>query len=168
MKKNVIIIGGVAGGTSAAASAKRLNPELNIKIFDAKKNISVGACSFPYYIGGLIDDPKKLCYFTPDSFFNKKGAEVFTEHLVTEINLNKRCVSVKNLKNDSFFKENFDVLVIATGAKPIQLKVPGRELNGIFNLKFFDDVIQIKEYMNNNLIKKVGIIGGGNICLELV
>ncbi len=168
MKKNVIIIGGVAGGTSAAASAKRLNPELDIKIFEAKKNISVGSCSFPYYIGGLIDDPKKLYYFTPNTFFNKKGVEVFTEHLVTEINLNKRCVLVKNLKNNSFFEENFDVLVIATGAKPIQLKVPGRELNGIFNLKFFDDVIQIKEYMNNNLIKKVGIIGGGNIGLELV
>ena len=71
MKKNVIIIGGVAGGTSAAASAKRLNSELNIKIFDAKEKISVGACSFPSYIGGLINDPKKLYQYTPNSFFNK-------------------------------------------------------------------------------------------------
>ncbi|MDD3627655.1 MAG: FAD-dependent oxidoreductase, partial [bacterium] len=168
MKRKVIIIGGVAAGTSAAAAAKRANPELEITIIEKRSKISVGACSFPYFIGGLVDSPEKLYGFTPKSFKEKKGTEVLTEHAVLEINMSNRQVSVKNLKEDKLFTMDFDILVIATGSVPIRLPIPGRELDGIFNLKFFEEAVAIKDYMKGNNVRTVGIVGGGNIGLELV
>lgn len=167
MKNKVVIIGGVAGGTSTGAAAKRVNPDLEIRLFDSRPHISVGACSFPYYIGDLVKDEKALYHFTPDSFQAKKGVEVFAEHRVTDIDFNKREITVKDIKQDRLFRESWDILVISTGASPFRLPVPGRDSIGIFNLKFFEDAVNIKKFMKNEQVKDVVIVGGGNIGLEL-
>ena len=115
----VIIIGGVAGGASAAARLRRLNEKCDITIFERTNYVSYATCGLPYYIGDIITDEKQLTVQTPTSLFNRFNINVKTSHEVIDIDATKKIVIVKDLINDKVFNKSYDKLILSPGAKPI-------------------------------------------------
>ncbi|MDI6742553.1 MAG: FAD-dependent oxidoreductase [Smithella sp.] len=161
MEKNLIVIGGGAGGASAAAEAKRNNPELNVAILQSGKFVAYASCPTPYYIGDIIKDEKKLVARTPEEF-RKRGVEVHLDTEVVNINPNANVVETK----DGLLMP-YDYLVIGTGTTPFIPDIPGRDLPGVYSLKNLEDAIQIKAWLREKKAKRVVIIGGGFIGLEM-
>ena len=161
-----VIIGGVAAGMSAASKLKRMDKKSEIIVFEKGDVLSYGACGMPYYISGEIDDAKKLIARTK-SDFAEKGIEVFTKHEVLEIFEDDKTLKVKNVETKEVFKVSFDNLVIATGAKPMRLNVPGNDQNNIFTLSEYEDALKIKEFIKPG-VKDIVIVGAGFIGIELV
>ncbi len=165
-KQRIIIVGGNAAGPAAAAKAKRVNPEAEVVMFEAGKFISTGTCELPYVISGEIDNHSKIVYFDEESFYLKKGVKVYTEHPVESIDRRRKFVVVKNLKNGEYTKFEYDKLILTTGSKAKSLKdLPG-SLENVFYLKQVSDLVKIKEYMNENPVENVLIVGSGYIGLE--
>ena len=162
----IAVIGGIAGGTSAAAKAKRTLKSAEITIFEAGNYVSVGACGMPYCISGDIEDPFHLVVRKKEDF-ERSGINVKLGYRVTEIDLKKGLLRAesKEGKEESY---PFDRLVIATGARARTLNVPGANLKGIFTLKQLDDLLGILSYMKENDVKKVAVIGSGFIGLEVI
>lgn len=162
----IVVIGGVAAGMSAASKAKRNNPNLTIQVFTKEEYVSYAACGLPYYIGGIVKDPHNLVARTVQEF-SKQEIEVFTGHTVTKILPEKKKIKVLNKKNEEFFVD-YDKLVIATGASPIIPPLEGLSLKNIFTVKSIPDAEIIKNTLQSQGIKKVVIVGGGYIGLEMV
>ena len=129
------IVGGVAGGASAAARLKRLNEDAEIVLFEKGEHISYANCGLPYYIGNTIEDRKKLFVQTPVSFGNRYDVDVRTLNEVTAIHRDRKVVAVKNLRNGKEYEEQYDVLLLSPGALPIVPPVPGTDLPHIFTLR---------------------------------
>jgi NADPH-dependent 2,4-dienoyl-CoA reductase/sulfur reductase-like enzyme len=161
MGKNLIIVGGGAGGASAAAEAKRNNPELNVTIMQSGKFVAYASCPTPYYIGDIIKNENKLVARTPEEF-RKRGVEVQLDTEVVNINCNANVVETK----DSLMMP-YDYLVIGTGTHPFIPDIPGRDLPGVYSLKNLEDAIHIKAWLRERKAKRVVIIGGGFIGLEM-
>jgi len=161
MKKNLIIIGGGAGGASAAAEAKRNNPELNAVILQAGKFVSYSSCPTPYYIGNIIKDENKLVARTPEEF-RKRGVEVQLDTEVVNINPHANVVETKD-----GHKFPYDFLVIGTGTNAFMPDIPGRNLPGVYLLGNLEDAIHIKLWLREKNARRVIIIGGGFIGLEM-
>ena len=115
----VIIIGGVAGGASAAARLRRLNEKCDITIFERTNYVSYATCGLPYYIGDIITDEKQLTVQTPTSLFKRFNINVKTNHEVIDIDASNKIVVVKNLISGETFNEPYDKLILSPGAKPI-------------------------------------------------
>lgn len=164
-----IIIGGVAGGASAAARLKRLNEDAEIVIFEKGEYISYANCGLPYYIGNTIEDRKKLFVQTPVSFGNRYDADVRTLQEVTAIDRQHKTVTVKNLRNGKEYQEEYDYLLLSPGADPIIPPVPGVDLPNIFTLRNVSDCDRIKAFAADKLADNASIviIGGGFIGLEM-
>ncbi len=162
----IVVIGGIAGGTSAAAKAKRTNKSAEIVIYEKGKYVSVGACGIPYVLGGYIPGPEKLIVRRPEDF-EKSGIKVKLEHEVVGIDLDKRKVLVRDPQGRTF-EDPFDRLIIATGASARKLDVPGSNLRGVFTVKGLDDLIAIESYIKKENVNKILIVGGGFIALELI
>ena len=160
----VVIIGGVAGGMSAASKAKRENPDLEVTVFERSHYISYGACGMPYVIGGLISDLEDLVSRTPDEMA-EKGVEVKVRHEVTEIDHDKRTVKVKDLASGSTFEEPYNTLVLATGAQAVRPDLPGIDLKNIYTLRRMEDAAAILEATKG--ARRAVIVGGGYIGLEM-
>lgn len=161
----VIIAGAVAAGSKAAAKLKRLRPDWEIIIYTSDNNVSYSECGLPYYIAGTLKDVNKLIIRTP-SDFEKQGIKVFTRHKVTEINPDKKEISVKNLDENINFNDNYDKLIVATGASPFIPDVEGVNLENVFTLRTIEDGIAVK---NAVLQSKNAIISGcGYIGIELL
>ena len=163
----IIIIGGVAGGTSAAAKARRNDENAEIKIYEMDSDISYSACGTPYFIGCEIEDIAEL---TPrdESFFKKKyNVDVFTRHKVLDINTNEKKLTVKNLLSNETFEESYDKLVIATGATSIIPNILGAKNENVFSLRNISQAKQIKNFIDEHKPKSAVIIGTGFIGLEM-
>lgn len=165
-KKRLIIIGGDAAGMSAAAKAKRLDPDLDITVFEKGDYVSYSACGLPYYIGGITESRERLIARTPRQF-EAMGIKVFIGHEVIDVNFEEKAVRIKNLKNNGILTKFYDILLIATGAEPIMIPFPGVDLQNIFTLKTIPDADRIKEVVSKEDIRDVVLIGGGYINLEL-
>ena len=139
-----VIIGGVAGGASAAARLKRINEDAEIVLFEKGEYISYANCGLPYYIGNTIEDRKKLFLQTPVSFGNRYDADVRTLNEVTAINRDRKTVSVKNLRNGKEYEEDYDILLLSPGAEPIKPAIEGIDLPNIFTLRNVSDCDRIK------------------------
>jgi NADPH-dependent 2,4-dienoyl-CoA reductase/sulfur reductase-like enzyme len=161
MGKSLIIVGGGAGGASAAAEAKRNNPELNVTMMQSGKFVAYASCPTPYYIGDIIKNENKLVARTPEEF-RKRGVEVQLDTEVVNINCNANVVETK----DSLMMP-YDYLVIGTGTHPFIPDIPGRDLPGVYSLKNLEDAIHIKSWLREKKAKRVVIIGGGFIGLEM-
>ena len=120
----VIIVGGVAGGATAAARIRRLDEKAEIKVFERSRYVSYANCGLPYYIGDVITDPSELTLQTPESFLRRFRVEMKTRHEVIDINPNAKTVSVKNLENGNIFSENYDNLFSLPGQNPLFPKYP--------------------------------------------
>ena len=119
MTMKVVIVGGVAGGATAAARIRRLDERAEIVVFERSGYISYANCGLPYYIGGVIDDPEDLTLQTPESFFSRFRILMNVHHEVTAIHPDKKTVSVKNLNTGEEFEESYDKLLLSPGAKPV-------------------------------------------------
>ena len=162
----VVIVGGVAGGASAAARLRRLNEYAEITIFEKTGYISYANCGLPYYIGDVITDEENLTLQTPESFNRRFNINVKVNHEVLEIDEENKRVKVLDIVRNDVFYEQYDKLILACGAKPI---IPSFfEENGrMFTLRNVDDTYKIKSYINQFSPKSATIIGGGFIGVEM-
>ena len=163
----VVIIGGVAGGATAAARIRRLDEQAEIVVFERSGFVSYANCGLPYYIGGVIEDPDALTLQTPESFFSRFRVTMKVRHEVTAIHPERKAVSVKNLETGELFEESYDKLLLSPGAKPTQPRLPGLGSEKIFTLRTVEDTFRIKEYIRAKQPKSAVLAGGGFISLEL-
>ena len=163
----IVIIGAVAGGTSAAAKARRNDEEAEIIIFDKDKDISYSGCGLPYYIGNKVNDRGELVPRDANFFKKKYNVDVFTQHEVLSIDASGKKLTVKNLNTEEVFVEEFDKLVISTGASSVIPNIPGVDKNNVFYLRNVQSADRIKNFINENNPKKVVIVGSGFIGLEM-
>lgn len=162
----VIIVGGVAGGASAAARLRRLNEKCEIIIFERTNYVSYATCGLPYYIGDVITDEKQLTVQTPTSLFKRFNINVKTNHEVIDIDPIHKSVVVKNLINGELFSESYDKLILSPGAKPI-LPSFYHESSKVFTLRTIEDTYKIKTYINNHKVSNAVVIGGGYVGIEM-
>ena len=162
----VVIIGGVAGGATAAARLRRLDETAEITIFEKSGFISYANCGLPYYIGGTIEDKDELTLQTPESFYSRFHVNIKVLHEVTAINPDIKTVTVKNLCDGKIFDEKYDKLIISTGAKPVKPKFSGIDQNNIFTLRTVEDTLTIKNYIETHNPRSAVIAGGGFIGIE--
>jgi len=162
----IIIIGGVAAGTKAAAKAHRVDPNHEIIIYQDEAEVSYSACGLPYVISGVIDDGRKIVIRQPEDFA-KEGIKVYTRYRVTSIDNAKQQLRVRNLENNSEELVDYDRLILATGACPIIPNIEGISLEGILTLRNISDLGRFKTLLTTMQPKKAVIIGAGYIGLEL-
>ena len=163
----VVIVGGVAGGATAAARIRRLDEQAEIVVFERSGYISYANCGLPYYIGGVITDPEELTLQTPERFFARFRVTMKVRHEVTAIHPDRKTVSVKDLETGMEFEESYDKLLLSPGAKPTQPRLPGVGLNKLFTLRTVEDTFRIHEFIQANHPKSAVLAGGGFIGLEL-
>ncbi len=163
----VVIVGGVAGGATAAARLRRLDEAAQIVVFERSGYVSYANCGLPYYIGGVIEDPEELTLQTPESFFDRFRVEMRVYHEVTAIHPGRKAVSVKNLQTGQAFEETYDKLILSPGAKPTRPRLPGTGLKKVFTLRTVEDTLRIREYIDACRPQSAVLAGGGFIGLEL-
>lgn len=169
MAKKILIIGGVAGGATAATRLRRLNEDDEIILFDKGEYISFANCGLPYYIGGTIKERDSLMVQTVEGMEKQYGLDVRNFSDVTKIDPEKNTVTVHNTQSGETYDESFDELIISTGAKPIVPKIKGlADAKNTFTLRNIPDMDQIKKYIADHNVQTATIIGGGFIGLEMM
>ena len=163
----VVIVGGVAGGATAAARIRRLDEQAEITVFERSGYVSYANCGLPYYIGGTITDPEELTLQTPESFFSRFRVDMKVRHEVTAIHPDRKTVRVKNLETGEEWEERYDKLILSPGAKPTQPRVPGTGLDRVFTLRTVEDTFRIKKFIEERRPESAVLAGGGFIGLEL-
>ena len=167
MSEKLIVIGGTAAGLSAASKAKRLQPDLEIEVFEKSGYISYGACGLPYFVGGIIENPEDLVSLTVEQITQQRGIPTYIHHEVIRINRKEKTVTVKNMDTEEESVHTYDKLVIATGARPVRPSTPGIEAKGIYYLRTVEDGIRLKQVVKAEGKKQAVIVGGGFIGLEV-
>ncbi len=161
-----LIIGGVAGGATAAARIRRIDEFGEIILFEKGKYISYANCGLPYYIGGTISDRGKLFVQTPSSFGGRFNVDVRIESEVVEIDSEEKRVTVRKIDGTQYI-ESYDKLLLSPGASPVKPPLRGIEGSGIFTLRNVDDTDNIKNYMNTHKVERAVVVGAGFIGLEM-
>lgn len=169
MKTNqkILIVGGVAGGASAAARLRRLDESANIIMFEKDEYISFANCGLPYYIGGEITDKEALTLQTPESFNARFNVDVRNFNEVRAIDSINKTVTVYNHQTQIKYQESYDKLLLSMGAKPIKPNIPGIDSSKVFTLRNIPDTYKIKEYVDYHKPKKAIVVGGGFIGIEM-
>jgi CoA-dependent NAD(P)H sulfur oxidoreductase len=162
----LVVVGGVAAGTKAASRARRLDPEMEITVYQEEPEPSISECGLPYLLSGVVKERENLIARTPEKFA-ANDIEVLVRHRVEKIDPAARELSVRDLKTGEVFDDTYDRLVIATGARAVLPPIPGAELEGVFKLRFLTDSDEIGRYIEEQSPKKATIVGGGYIGLEL-
>ena len=163
----VVIVGGVAGGATAAARLRRLDENAEIVVFERSGFVSYANCGLPYYIGGVIEDEAELTLQTPESFYARFRVQMKVHHEVTAIDRTAKTVTVRNLETGEVFTESYDKLLLAPGAKPTQPALPGVGLDRLFTLRTVEDTLRIHRFVEEQKPRSVVLAGGGFIGLEL-
>ncbi|MBR6777619.1 MAG: FAD-dependent oxidoreductase [Clostridia bacterium] len=162
-----LIIGGVAGGATAAARLRRLDEKAEIIVLERGEFVSFANCGLPYYIGGVITEKSALTLQTPQSFKTRFNVEVRTFNEAVNIDPSAKTVTVKNLLNGETYEEAYDDLVISPGAAPIKPNIEGIESENVFTLRNIPDTFRIKRFMEENSPKTAVVVGGGYIGIEM-
>ncbi len=161
-----LIIGGVAGGASAAARLRRLNEEMEIVILEKGDYISYANCGLPYYIGDVIKEREKLLVTPAETMRSRFRVDVRTRNEAIEIDRENRIVSVRR-EDGSVYEENYDELILATGSSPLKPRIPGIDTEGIYTLWSVNDTDRIRKKVDEEQPKTAAVIGGGFIGLEM-
>lgn len=164
----VVIIGGVAGGATAAARLRRLDESAEIIIIERSGYVSYANCGLPYYIGGVITEKEDLTLQTPTSFWNRFRIEVRTHQEAVRIRREEKVVEVRNLVTEETYEESYDKLLLSPGATAIKPNIPGVELEGVFTLRTVEDTWHIREWIEKKKPARAIVIGGGFIGLEML
>ena len=165
-KKRYIIVGGVAGGATAAARIRRMTEDAEIILFEKGKYISYANCGLPYYIGGVIEERERLFVQTPEAFGKRFNIDVRTMSEVIAIDADAKQVTVRTTGNKEY-TECYDKLLLSPGASPVIPPLKGIDSEGIFTLRNVDDTDRIKAYMTKHKVRRAVIVGGGFIGLEM-
>lgn len=163
----IVIVGGVAGGASAAARIRRLDEQAEIIIFEKSGFISYANCGLPYYIGDVITEQKELTLQTAKGFWSRFRIQVKTRHEVTAVDVKEKTVTVKNLETGEEWEESYDKLILSPGATPTKPALEGIDSQKIFTLRTVEDTLKIHEYIHAESPKSAVIVGGGYIGIEL-
>jgi CoA-disulfide reductase len=168
MTKKIVIVGGVAGGATAAARLRRLDERSHIVLVERGEHISFANCGLPYYIGGTIKDREKLLVQTVEGMSKRFKLDIRNLSEVTRINRDEKTVTIHNLSNDNVYTESYDELILSPGAKPIVPPFKGlADAHNIFTLRNIPDMDKIKQWIDNQKPQKATVIGGGFIGLEM-
>lgn len=162
----IVIIGGVAGGASAAARARRLSEEAEIIMFERSPFVSFANCGLPYHIGGDIKERSKLLLQTPESFLARFNVDVRVTSEVTSINRDAKTVTVNNLITGESYQENYDFLLLSPGAAPVVPPIPGLDNPLTHSLRNIPDMDRIIATLQSKNIQHATVVGGGFIGLE--
>ena len=163
----VVIVGGVAGGATAAARIRRRDEQAEIVVFERSGFISYANCGLPYYIGGVITDQNELTLQTPESFYERFRVDMRVHHEVTALHPERKTVSVTNLQTGEQWEEPYDKLLLSPGAKPAQPRLPGVGLENLFTLRTVEDTLRIRQFLDTHHPKSAVLAGGGFISLEM-
>ncbi|KUO67594.1 MAG: CoA-disulfide reductase [Clostridia bacterium BRH_c25] len=167
MSKKVLIVGGVAGGASAAARLRRVDEKAEIIMFEKGRYISFANCGLPYYIGGAIQERKKLLVQTAQAMKSRFNMDVRDLSEVIRIDRQKKVIEVKDLKDGRTYAESYDVLVLSPGAAPVKPPIPGIDSPNIYTLRDIPDTDAIKGFLNDKKPQSAVVVGGGFIGLEM-
>lgn len=162
-----IIIGGVAGGASAAARLRRLDETSEIIVLERGEYVSFANCGLPYYIGGVITNQNNLTLQTPESFCSRFHIDVRVNSEAVKINPETQTVTVQNLKSGKSYEESYDNLILSPGAEPIKPNIAGINIDFVFTLRNIPDTLKIKEYIKSAMPKSAVVVGGGYIGVEM-
>ena len=166
----VIIIGGVAAGSAAAAKLSRLKEDWELVIYEESSYISYSACNMPYVIGDWTDEEDDIAPRDPDYFKNHYGTQVFIRHRIEKIHPQEKTLDVRNLKTGQVFQDHYDKLLIATGAQPFIPPIEGKDQDNVFTLRKIEDMLAIHQELTCCMPKgsSVCVVGSGFIGLEMV
>jgi len=167
MPTKLLIIGGVAGGATAAARARRLDESAEIILFERGEHISFASCGLPYYIGEVIKKREGLLVTTAEAFRDRYNIDVRIFSEVIAIDTKNKQVEVKNLKAGETYRESYDKIILSPGAEPVRPPFKGIELDQIFNLRNIPDSERIKAYVDTKRPESAVVVGGGFIGLEM-
>lgn len=167
MRKKVIIIGGVAGGATAAARLRRLSEDIEITMYERGPDISFANCGLPYHIGDVIPERDQLLLQTPQAFYDRYRVNVKVLHEVRSINPTAKKVEVYDIEKNETFQDSYDELILSPGAIPLRPPIPGIESHKIFTLRNVPDTDMIKQYVHDHKVKRAVIVGAGFIGLEV-
>lgn len=163
----LLVIGGVAAGTKAAAKFRRVNPEAEVTIVTKGKDISYAGCGLPYYVGGVIKEKEQLIVNTPEKYSALTGAMVYTQREVVSLDVKEKKATAKNLRTGAEESYEYDTCIVATGASPVVPPLPGLNLPGVFTMRTPEDAIEAREYIERTGGKQAVVAGGGFIGLEV-
>ncbi|NLL45610.1 MAG: FAD-dependent oxidoreductase [Clostridiales bacterium] len=163
----VLIVGGVAGGASAAARLRRLDEGCEIIVFERGEHISYANCGLPYYIGGVITEKSELLLQTPQSFKARFNVDVRVKNEVIAIDPELKSITVRDLIKGVTYSETYDKLILSMGAKPVMPPIEGIESERVFSLRDIPDTFRIKNYIENNKPSSALVAGGGYIGIEM-
>ncbi|MDP0489084.1 MAG: FAD-dependent oxidoreductase, partial [Fusobacterium sp. JB020] len=164
--KKIVIIGGVAGGASAATRLRRLDEKAKIIMFERGPHVSFSSCGLPYRLGNVIKETESLFVTTPKQFYNNFNIDARINEEVIEIDRKNNKVKVKKIETEEIYEETYDKLILSPGANPIVPKFPGIEKVQVFTVKTVVDVMNIIKFLNDKEVKEITIIGGGFIGVE--
>ena len=163
----LVVVGGVAGGASAAARARRLDVGAEIVIFERGEHVSFSNCSLPYYLGGVVESDEDLIMMFPEDFKNNHDIDVYTRHEVTAINRDCKTVTVKDLNTGEVYEEAYDKLVLSPGARPVLPKsIKGVDSANVFTIRNVTDISRLKATLDAAGMSDVVVVGGGFIGIE--
>jgi CoA-dependent NAD(P)H sulfur oxidoreductase len=165
--QEILVVGGVAAGTAAAAEAARTDPDANVTLYEQGAHISYGACEIPPLVAGDIQSAADLVNLRPREFEREKGAIVRTEHRVESIDTDRRRLFVRDLRADSAERVRFDKLILATGAIPRMPDAPGVDSENVFPIRTLSEADALRTFLDRNPVRHVVIVGGGYIGVEM-
>lgn len=163
----VVIIGGVAGGATAAARLRRLDERAEIVVLERSGFVSYANCGLPYYVGGVIEDRRALTLQTPESFLRRFRIDVRVRQEVTAIHVAEKAVTVRRLEDGSEYRESYDKLILSPGAQAVRPEGPGLEDERVFTLRTVEDTYRIRDYIAEKKPRRAVVVGGGFIGLEM-
>lgn len=166
-RKRTIIVGGVAGGATAAARLSRLGVDREIIIMERGEHVSFANCGLPYYIGGVIEKESSLLLATPELFRTRYGIDVLLRHEVRAIDPQQRTVSVTNLETGEQLQLSYNELILSPGEAPLRPPMPGIDLPGVMTLRTVPDANAIRRYIAEHGVRRALVIGAGFIGLEV-
>jgi NADPH-dependent 2,4-dienoyl-CoA reductase/sulfur reductase-like enzyme/rhodanese-related sulfurtransferase len=166
-KKRLLVVGGVAGGASCAARARRLSEGADIIVFERGPYVSFANCGLPYHVGKVIPKETSLLVASPEMFKKRFNIDIRTNNNVRAIDRTNKEIEVENLTTSEVYKERYDALVLSPGAAPLKPRLDGINLPGIFTLRNIPDMREIIEWIKAKDVKKAAVVGGGFIGLEM-
>lgn len=165
--KKIVIVGGVAGGASAAARIRRLDEDAEIVMFEKGAHVSFSNCSLPFYLSRIVKNSERLLMMTPETFKSRYNIDARVHQEVIAINRDEKTVTVKNHVTNETYEKRYDVLILSPGASPIVPNIPGTDFAHVFTVRNVDDIIRLDEAITANDAKHIAVIGGGFIGVEV-